>query len=150
MAGNIQKLRIFRAAFHAVQAPCQWRLPVACKLLVKLRGLFLGNIFFGACPQRRGLVDGFPLACFDHLAGFAIFALFPFFFFHFYGQGNMVGIARNKFAQTPAVGKFQRIIAHMQGDGGAALGQGGGFHFKFAAAVACPMHAFFCAQTRAA
>jgi len=107
--------------------------------------------FLGPRPQRRGLVDGFPLAGGHHLAGLALLlALFPLFAFHLNGQADVVGILAHQLAQAPAVGKLQRIVAQVQRHAGAALGACERLHLELARARAAPAHALLRRQAGAA
>jgi len=49
-AGDVEQLRVFGAAFHAVVGPGQWRFKVAADLFVKVRVLLVADVFLGAGP----------------------------------------------------------------------------------------------------
>ena len=148
---DVEQLRVFGVAFHAVVAPGQRRLPVVRQVFVEVFVLRVGDVFARARPQGRGLVHGFPLAGFHHAAGLAFLrAVFPLFAFHLNGQVDVVGVLGNQLAQAPAVGKFQRVFAQVQRHARAALFAGDGGHFKVARAFAAPAHALLGRQARAA
>ena len=149
-AGQVKQLGVFGAAFHLVVAPSQRRLVVVADGFVKLGVLLGADVLFGACPQGRGFVDGFPLIGDHHFAGLVVFAIFPFFFAHEDGQGDVVGVFADDAFDFPAAQKLVSVVAQMQHDVGAALVLADGLHFKVAAAATGPTHTLVRRQARTA
>ena len=159
-AGDVEQLRVFGAAFHAVVRVGQRRFHVVADLLVEVVVLLLADVLLGARPDGVGLVDGFPFAGFDHGAGFAAAffivgvnqrAVFPLFLFHLDGQADVVRIFADDALDLPGLGVVLCVVAQVQGDAGATVFAVDGFHLKRAAAtgaaVADPAHAFGSRQT---
>ena len=149
-ARHIQQLCVFSAAFHAVVAPGQRVFKIVADGFVKLGVLFVADVFFRSGPQRAGFVDGFPFVGHHHFARLVVFAFFPFFFAHQYGQRNMVGVFANDGFEFPVAQVFVGVIPHVQDDVRAAFFLRDGFHLKVAAAAAGPAHALLGGQTGAA
>ena len=138
----------------------QRRFHVVADLLVEVVVLFLGDVLLGARPDGVGLVDGFPLAGFDHGAGLAAAffvigvnqrAVFPFFLFHLDGQADVVGVFADDALDLPGLGVVECVLTQVQGDAGATVFAVNRFDFKRAAAtgaaVAHPAHALIRVQT---
>ena len=148
---DVEQLGVFGAAFDAVVRPGQRGLEVVADGFVELGVLLVADVFLGARPQGRSLVDGFPLAGLDHAAGLAAaglvprgdqLAVFPLFLFHHDGQADVVGVLVDDVLELPAAGVVHRVVAQVQDDAGAALGAGNGFDLEVAGAAAGPAHAF--------
>ena len=75
-----------------------------------------------------------------------VLAFLPLLAFHLYGNGDVVGVLADQLLQLPAVGKFQRVVAQVQDDAGAALFARDGFDLEIAGALADPAHAFIGGQ----
>ena len=83
---DVEQLGVFGAALNAVMGPSQRRFEVMADVFVELEMLFVRNIFLGTCPQRVGLVDGFPFVSDHHFARLVLLAFLPHFFAHADGQ----------------------------------------------------------------
>jgi hypothetical protein len=145
-----EQLRVLGRAFHAVVRGGQRRFAVVADLAVELVVLVLRDVFFGARPQGRRLVDGLPLAGGHHLAGLVVFALFPLLFGHQDGQRDVVGVFVDDALELPGIEVVERIFLEVQDDAGAALGALNLADLEFAGAVAAPAHALAGRQARAA
>ena len=139
---QVQQLGVFGAALDPVVTPSQRCFKVVADGFVKLGVLFVGDVFFGACPQRTGLVHRFPFVGEHHLARLVFFAFFPFFFAHQNGQRNVVGVFANDGLEFPPTQVFFGILAQVQDDVGAACWLGDGFHLEIAAAATGPALTF--------
>jgi len=147
---NVEQLRVLGAAFHAVVAPGERCLVVVADALVERFVLLGRDVFLGAAPQGVGLVDRFPFAGLDHVAGLVVLAFLPFLFFHEDGQRDVVGILADDLLELPGVEVFVGVVAQVQRDAGAALRARDVGHLEVARAGARPAHALLGRQARAA
>ena len=123
---------------------------VIADLFVKLVVLLLGDVFFGARPQRCSLVDGFPRTGKNHFAGLIVFAVFPLFFRHLNRQRNMVRVLVDHALELPGVQVVLRVRFEVQRDAGAALKTLDLGDLKLARAFAGPAYTLRCGQARTA
>ena len=159
LAGDVQQLGVFGAAFHAVVRVGQGCFEVVANLFVEIVVLFLADVLFGARPDGVGLVDGFPFAGLDHGTRLTAtilvrrvdqFAVFPLFLFHLDGQADVVGVFVDDALDLPGLGIVHCVFAQVQDDAGAACRAGNGFDFKIAGAAAGPAHALGLLHARTA
>ncbi len=148
--GDVEQLRVLGAALHAVVAPGERRLVVVADGLVELFVLLGRDVLLVAAPQGVGLVDRFPFAGLDHVAGLVVLAFLPLLFFHEDGQRDMVGILADDLLELPGIEVFVGVVAQVQRDAGAALGTRDVGHFEVARAAAHPAHALLRRQAGAA
>ena len=128
----------------------QWGLTVITELLVKLVVLFLRDVLFSARPERCSLVNGFPLAGWDHRAGLVVFSVFPLFLGHQNRQRNMVGVFVDDAFELVRVEVFAAVFLEVQRDTRTSIGALNVSDIKLTRAVTGPAHALLYRQARAA
>ncbi len=140
---DVEQLRVLGATFDAVVRVGQRRIAVEGDLLVEVLVLRIGDVALGARPQRRGLVDGFPLVL-QHRLGLLGD---PLLLLHQDRQRDVVGVLADDRLQLPGLEELLFALAQVQHHVGAALGAGDRLDLELARAVAAPAHALFGFQT---
>ncbi len=143
---DVEQLRVFAAAFHAVVRVGQRRVRIIGNLFVKIGVLGVGDLALGTRPQRGGLVDGLPLVERLVLGGLAV----PLFLLHQDRKGDVVGILGDDGLELPRAQELVLAFAQVQDDVGAALGPGDLLHLEIAGAFRAPAHALLRRQAGAA